>query len=209
MSRFLVKAAVSIGAIVASHAGTAMAQGSDPLHLECAGPFGPTSSQAQLLEVFGADNVVAETIDGPEGTTLDATLVFPDDPARRLIVLWQDEAQRVRPAAIIIRDESSWIGPGGVRLGSAIDEVEAANGATFNVLGFGWDYGGAASFPSGTLADIPGGCVMSLSFDLDWSKEFGPEFDNIMGDQQLTSDNALLRQASPVVSEIAVGYPSE
>jgi hypothetical protein len=50
---------------------------------------------------------------------------------------------------------------------------------------------------------------MSLSFDLDWSKEFGPEFNRIMGDQQLKSDDDLLRAASPTVSEIAVGYPTE
>ena len=51
---------------------------------------------------------------------LNATLVFPNDPARRLVVLWQDEARRARPAAIIVRDDSSWIGPGGVRLGSEL-----------------------------------------------------------------------------------------
>ena len=185
----------------------AMAQSSDPLHLECAGPFGPDSSEAFLTEVFGAENVVAEVIDGPEGTTLDATLVFPSDPTRRLVVLWQDEANRTRTAAIIVRDDSSWIGPGGVQLGAGLAEVEAINGTPFSVLGFGWDYGGAAGFPSGTLAAIPGGCVLSLSFDLDWTLEYGPEFDAIMGDQQLASDNALLLQAAPTVSEIAVGYP--
>ncbi|HET7715685.1 MAG TPA: hypothetical protein VFK86_08665 [Bauldia sp.] len=185
----------------------AAGQTGEPLHLECAGPFGAESSEKFLAELFGSDNVVAETIDGPEGTTLDATLVFPDDPARRLIVLWQDEANRARPAAIIIRDESEWIGPGGVRLGSSLEEVEAINGAPFSVLGFGWDYGGAASFPSGTLSAIPGGCIMSVSFDLDWSREYGPEFDSIMGDQQLGSDNKVLKAAAPTVSEIAVGYP--
>ena len=184
----------------------AMAQ-SDPLHLECAGPFGLDSSEAFLTELFGAENVVAETIDGPEGTTLDATLVFPQDPMRRLVVLWQDEERRARPAAIIVRDDSGWIGPGGIRLGSSLAEVEAVNQAPFHVLGFGWDYGGAASFPSGTLSEIPGGCMMSLSFDLDWTLEYGPEFDAIMGDQQLGSDDALLRAAAPTVSEIAVGYP--
>jgi hypothetical protein len=179
------------------------------MHLECAGPFGRDSSEAFLAKLFGSDNVVAETIDGPEGTTLDATLVFPNDPARRLVVLWQDEAQRERPAAIIVREDSEWIGPGGVRLGSALAEVEAVNGTPFKVLGFGWDYGGAAGFPSGALAEIPGGCILSLSFDLDWSKELGPEFDAIMGDQQLGSDDPLLRAAAPTVSEIAVGYPQE
>jgi hypothetical protein len=208
MTQFAAGIAIAVVATVVL-AAPARAQSSDPLHLECAGPFGPESSEAFLAELFGGGNVVAETIDGPEGTTLDATLVFPGDPARRLVVLWQDEERRARPAAIIVRDDSGWIGPGGVRLGSALAEVEAVNGAPFSVLGFGWDYGGAAGFPAGALSDIPGGCIMSLSFDLDWSKEFGPEFDAIMGDQQLGSDNPLLRKAAPTVSEIAVGYPQE
>ena len=207
MTQFAAGAAIAVVATGVFLAVPAMAQSSDPLHLECAGPFGPDSSEAFLAELFGSDNVVAETIDGPEGTTLDATLVFPRDPARRLVVLWQDEEQRARPAAVIVREDSDWIGPGGVRLGSDLAEVEAANQAPFKVLGFGWDYGGAASFPSGTLSEIPGGCMMSLSFDLDWTKEYGPAFDAIMGDQQLDSDDPLLQEAAPVVSEIAVGYP--
>lgn len=185
------------------------AQGTDALHLECVGPFGPDGSEAGLRQIFGDANVQAETIDGPEGSTLDATLLFPDDPIRRLVVLWQDEGARAKPAAIIIRDDSEWVGPGGLRLGDELAEVESINGAPFNVLGFGWDYGGAASFPSGTLADIPGECVMSLSFDLDWTREYGPEFDSIMGDQQLRSDDAQLRAATPKVAEIIVGYPVE
>lgn len=209
MTQFAAGAAIAVCASGLFLAVPGMAQSSDPLHLECAGPFGPDGSEAFLAQLFGSDNVVSEIIDGPEGTTLDATLVFPSDPSRRLVVLWQDEVQRARPAAIIIREDSEWIGPGGVRLGSALAEVEAVNGAPFNVLGFGWDYGGAAGFPNGALADIPGGCIMSLSFDLDWSKEFGPEFDAIMGDQQLGSDDPLLRAAVPTVSEIAVGYPQE
>lgn len=208
MTRFACTAAFAF-AFTAALGSVAWAQSSDPLHLECAGPFGPEGSEAGLKQVFGEANVAAEMIDGPEGSTLDATLLFPDDPTRRLIVLWQDEIARSGPAAIIVRDDSEWIGPGGLRLGDGITDVETVNGAPFDVLGFGWDYGGAASFPAGTLADIPGACVLSLSFDLDWNKDYGPEFDPIMGDQQLRSDDAQLRAAAPVVSEIIVGYPFE
>ncbi len=193
--------ALAISAALAAAAG---AQSSVPLHLECAGPFGPDGSEADLRQVFGDQNVLAETIDGPEGSVLDATLVFPDDPTRRLVVLWQEESGRSKPAAIIIRDDSEWIGPGGLRLGETLAEVEAVNGAPFNVLGFGWDYGGAASFPSGVFAEIPGACVLSLSFDLDWSRDYGPEFDPIMGDQELRSDDPQLRAAAPII-----GYPGE
>lgn len=206
MYGFAARGAIAL-AVTATLAAGAAAQTSVPLHLECAGPFGPDGSEAGLRQVFGDGNVLAEQIDGPEGSVLDATLLFPDDPTRRLVVLWQDEMARAKPAAIIIRDDSEWIGPGGLRLGEALAEVEAINGAPFNVLGFGWDYGGAASFPSGALADIPGDCVLSLSFDLDWNRDYGPEFDVIMGDQQLSSEDAQLRAAAPSVAEIIVGYP--
>lgn len=184
----------------------ALAQASDPLHLECAGPFARDASEATLKGIFGAGNVRDEMIDGPEGSTLDATLVFADDPARRLVVLWSDETGRARPAAIIIQDKSEWIGPGGISLGTTLAETEAANGGPFTILGFGWDYGGSASFKSGTLATIPGGCTLSLTFNISEAAT-GAEFDAIMGEQELGSDDPLIRKAAPFVNQIAVGYP--
>ena len=193
-------------AAFASLAGAASAE--EARHLECAGPFSKDATAASLASVFGAANVVNQTIDGPEGTTMEATLVFPDDPARRLVVLWQDEAARVGPAAILIEGESQWIGPGGIRLGSTLAEVEAANGGPFDILGFGWDYGGSAGFTEGGLANLPGGCVLSLTFDLGENAQ-GPEFDAIRGDSEFRTDNPLMQKAAPTVSEIAVGYPVE
>ena len=103
-------------AFVALSGMPAAAQSTDALHLECVGPFGPDGSETGLRQIFGDGSVAAEVIDGPEGSTLDATLLFPDDPTRRLVILWQDEASRAKPAAIIIRDDSEWVGPGGLRL---------------------------------------------------------------------------------------------
>jgi len=195
-----------VAILLAVSAGGAAAE--EARHLECAGPFARGATVGTLASVFGAANVVNRTIDGPEGSTLDATLVFPEDPARRLVVLWQDEVARTRPAAILIQDQSEWVGPGGIRLGTTLFEVEAANGAPFTILGFGWDYGGSAGFEEGKLADLPGGCTLSLTFQIDETVE-GPEFDAIMGDEQFRSDNPLIRKAAPTVSQIAVGYPME
>ena len=55
--------------------------------LDCEGPFGPDASKASLSEFFGAANVVDMNVDGPEGTTNSATVLFPNDPARRVEVL--------------------------------------------------------------------------------------------------------------------------
>lgn len=61
-------------AVFAALAGAAAAQ--EPQHLECAGPFAKDATAESLASVFGAANVVNQTIDGPEGTTMEATLVF-------------------------------------------------------------------------------------------------------------------------------------
>ena len=198
------KALVAPLILIAAPMAAALAE--EPLHLECAGPFGRDATLASLAGVFGAGSVTDQTIDGPEGTTLDATLVFPTDPARRLVVLWHDEAARARPAAIIIQDESTWIGPGGVSLGSTLAEVETINGAPFTILGFGWDYGGSAGFRQGALSEVAGGCTLSLTFDTG-DQPLGPEFDAIMGDGEFRSDNPLMQKAAPFVTPIAVGYP--
>jgi hypothetical protein len=172
--------------------------------IECAGPFARDASEASLVEAFGRDRVVADTIDGPEGSTFEATILFPDNLNRRLAVLWHDEAGRARPAAILVRDESRWAAPGGITLGMSLAEVEAANGEPFNLSGFGWDYGGSAGFQSGKLASLPGGCVIGLTFDVG---DRGS--DAISGDMQLSSSDPEVQVAKPTVREISIGYPAE
>lgn len=173
--------------------------------LECTGPFAKDASEETLVETFGGDEVVAEEIDGPEGSSLDATLVYPNDPTRRLVVLWWDEEARARPASIIIEKESTWTAPGGIHVGTTLVQVEKINGARFTLSGFGWDYGGSAGFEHGALANLPGGCVLNLGFDQD------PLVmdESILGDEQFSSDNPAIRKAKPTVGRIIVGYAVE
>jgi hypothetical protein len=184
------------------------AAAAEPAEIKCAPPFAADASQASLVKAFGRKNVVRKTIDGPEGTTLDATLIYPNDPARRLIVLWQDEAARTRPSAIIVRDNSKWMAPGGIGLGATLDEVSQINGEPFNISGFDWDYGGSAGFENGALADLDGGCVLGLTFALG-PAPLGPGFDAIIGDRQISSDDPLMVKAAPSVVEMSIGYPAE
>ena len=205
MQRSLGLALVAVAFLMASPA-YAAETAADSGDIECAGPFARDASEASLVEAFGAEEVVRKTIDGPEGSTLDATVVYPDDPDWRLVVLWHDEARRALPNAIIVEGELSWVAPGGVALGASLADVQAINGAPFTLTGFGWDYGGSASFPKGALAKLPGGCILGLTFDLPDS--VGEGFDAIMGDRELSSADALVKKAKPTVGRIQVGYPA-
>lgn len=172
--------------------------------IACEGAFGIDSSEARLIEIYGADNVVTGIVPGPEGTEMLATTVFPDDPKRSLQFVWWNEEALSDPSYIDLPAKLS--SPGGVHVGQSLAEVQARNGEPFTLLGFGWDYGGSAGFQSGALSDLPGGCILSVRFEYGDSPE-GLDTLPAMGDKELSSDDPLLAQMQVRLYAVAIGYP--
>lgn len=172
--------------------------------IACEGAFGIDSSEARLIEIYGADNVVTGTVPGPEGTEMLATTVFPDDPKRSLQFVWWNEEALSDPSYIDLPAKLS--APGGVHIGQSLAEVEALNGEPFTLLGFGWDYGGSAGFQSGALSDLPGDCILSVRFEYGESPE-GLDTLPAMGDKELSSSDPLLAQMQVRLYAVSVGYP--
>lgn len=172
----------------------------------CEGVFGHQSSEALLIETFGAENVVTGMVPGAEGFESLATTIFPDDPEKIMQVGWWDEADRERLAHVQL--SPSQVGPLGVHLGMTVAEVEALNGAPFLVGGFGWDYGGYANIESGALTDLPGGCYLSLRFAPTDGYSTDIDATAILGDVQVPSHEPLLEQLDARVRVISLSYPS-
>lgn len=172
--------------------------------IACEGPFGVDSSEARLIQTFGKDNVVTGEVPGPEGSTVLATTVFPNDPARIMEFGWWDETKYERPAYFTLPPDD--IAPGGLKAGLTVKEVEALNGGPFQMYGFFWDYGGSASFEGGKLGDLPGGCVVSVQFT---TGEYPADLnvDAISGDQQISSTEPLLTTVDARVETVTIGYP--
>lgn len=173
--------------------------------IACDGVFGPNATAEDFVKAYGKANVVTGVVDGPEGTTMIATTVFGDDPAKSFQVYWWDEEKYARIAGFTVPAADT--APGGVKVGMGIDEVQALNGEPFTLQGFYWDYGGAAGFQSGKLANLPGGCFMSLSFNPSVEELDQATSDAISGDRELMSDMPELKIAKPVVQEVSLGYP--
>src|SRR5690349_7756036 len=57
---------------------------------------------ASLEQRYGAANVVQQNIPGPEGGEQPATVLFPNDPSRRVEIMWNDDPGRTNPATITI-----------------------------------------------------------------------------------------------------------
>lgn len=184
----------------------------------CTGNFTKDTTEATLKAAYGDKNVVFKTIDGPDGTQANATVVFPDDPARRVVVYWNDEKGRTKPAGFdidaIVKDDpagpfgvSGWATEQGISPGSTtIADVQKINGKAFLVSGFNWDYGGNALGFEGGALDKPGtgGCILSLTFVP--TGEVGPKAE---GETQIKSDDPDVLKGKPVVSDVALSFPDE
>ena len=144
------------------------------------------------------------TVDGPESSETEATVIFGDDPARRIDIAWKDAA-RTRPDVIRVEAPSAWIAPSGVRIGTTLDRMVKLNGAPFRINGFGWDNEGLAEFRSGGLARIPGGCMLTVRFQAA-QNPLGPRFKRISGNRKIASNDPLMREAAPTVIEIFLSY---
>ncbi|MGB3865792.1 MAG: hypothetical protein WBA29_09195 [Xanthobacteraceae bacterium] len=203
--RSLLALVLATSAIFSLSTTVAAAQDEAPQAVTCSGPFAKDSSRAKLVAAFGAANVTDQQIDGAEGSSEPATVVFAKDRARRIEVTWSDDKAKARPAGVTIRSPSNWTGPEGIRAGMALPDVANRNGQPLKVNGFEWDYGGYAVNLKGKLASLPGGCGVMLRFSpgVDIS---GKRFRPIVGEKQIRSDNAVLLSAKPVLAEWRLVY---
>ena len=170
----------------------------------CEGVFKQSATLADIESAFGKENVMTGEVDGPEGMTMIATTIYPNDPARTMQVRWWDEENVEYLAGVTLATGDS--GPGGVKVGMPVEDVQAINGEPFSLFGFYWDYGGYAGFESGRLSGLPGGCVLSLRFGP--TREDLPEsvMNAISGDNELRSNMPELREAKVAVQEVNLGY---
>lgn len=198
--------ALLVGAFLTGAAGAQRAP------LDCTGPFARDADERALVDSFGAANVRRADIDVGEAMTEPGNVVFADDAARRMEILWHDAAERRRPALIRFRVPSAWqialAHPAGatVALGATLADVEGLNGAPFALSGFGWDLGGYASgWQKGRMQPL-GGCFLSLRFDE--GREAPPDaLETVNGDKQFDSSDPAMRRARPTVNEMSLGWP--
>jgi hypothetical protein len=173
--------------------------------IACNGVFGKESSHLKLATRFDSRNVAFTEVDGPEGSRLMASVLFPNDPRRRLEVLWQNEAARADTHLIVINGQSAWTAPKGLRLGLALAALEKLNGKPFKMSGFDQPNGGSVSdWQGGALETLPGGCRLGIRLVPD-AKATEAARNEVLGKEFLSND-AKMRAVRPIIAEIIIGY---
>jgi hypothetical protein len=184
---------------------TAARSGGAPRTIACSGAFGRDSTHLKLAIAFDSKNLAYTEVDGPEGTKLNASVLFPKDPKRRLEVLWQNDAARADTSLIVIGGQSQWSGPKGLRLGMTLAALEKANGKPFALSGLDQDNGGSVlDWKGGAMASLPGGCKVGVRFAVDPKAK--DDARAAANGKEFESSDAALKPARLMVSEIILGY---
>lgn len=110
-----------------------------------------TDTEATLAARYGAANVMRDRIDEGEGMLVPGTVVFPDDPRRRLEIQWGDTVA-YRAPLYVTAVGSGWVLYPGIGFGTSLRELERMNGAPFELSGF-------AGHSPGTITDWRGGSL--------------------------------------------------
>ena len=102
---------------------------------------------------YDRKNVDFGEVDAGPGKSM-ASIIYPNDPRRRLEVWWSDVDKRKDLYLISINGSSTWTGPGGLHLGLSLSDLEKLNRKPFKLRGFDkdntatvsdWDHGALAA----------------------------------------------------------------
>jgi hypothetical protein len=179
--------------------------GAESTEFSCTGPFGRDASHGGLVKAFGAADVSQEDVFAG-GDTLPMTVLFPQDPERRLIVHWLDDNRLQGLGTVIIRSPA-W-SAGGAAVGMSIADVQRLNGRPFKLMDFlGSDNDGQViDWQGGKLETaLPGGCRIGAVFGINGADIERPQ--DAPHDDTLLSEDAALRAADPRLYELTVYFP--
>jgi len=174
--------------------------------ITCSGVFAKDSTHLKLAMKYDSRNVVYGDVDGPDGSKIKASILFPNDPRRRLEVLWSNEASRSDTQVIAINGKSQWAAPKGLKLGLGIAALEKLNRKPFKLSGFGADNSASVlGWEGGALSSLPGGCKVGIRLMLD-AKSPPDARSALAADKEFLSNDAGVRAVKPTVGEILIGY---
>jgi hypothetical protein len=171
------------------------------------GPLKKDGGESDLVKAYGASEVTTTQVTHADHSTATASVIFASDPMRRVTIEWTDGSGRRIPARVTLEgDSSTWTLPGGITLGTPLDELERMNGKPFELSGFAWDgAGGVSSWRDGHLANLLRQGV-TLSLEPRPGDRNSEVYQSLVGDSTFSSDQGAMRSVHPRVYRIVVYY---
>lgn len=159
-----------------------------------------STSRQQLADIYGEANLTDTEIYVGEGFTEPGTVVsFGNQP--QFAVVWID-ASRSRP--LMAKDfNPAWKTPEGIGVGTPYTTLQTQLGS-FQVYGFGWDYGGTLSLEGSQLDQYYGELLLRVDPSEESIDAHQEAFQASMGDRLIPSTDPNLAQLDIRVVDMMV-----
>lgn len=179
------------------------------------GPITASTSETELIKIFGKANVKQTQVDVGEGEVQAGTVIFPNDPTKKASILWSDPDTRLRPASVTITGKKTvWKTDSGITIGTPLSKIEELNGKPFAMTGFAWDYEGTVMHANGGKLSALGtesdeeitGRTLLLRLSPAAKFHKTAEYKSVMGDGKFFSDNPAMKKLNPTVYEMIIEF---
>lgn len=137
-----------------------------------------------LIEQLGSDQVKNGDFYIGEGEYAPGLILYPDTPEEVEVLLDEDGFVILYRMA---KTGSQWATKEGIKVGSTLQELEAANGKPFKFTGFDWDYGGTVTNWNGGTFDGKDFLVV-LEYDYEGQPISQEDSSELLGDQDVMSN---------------------
>jgi len=170
--------------------------------ITCNWPVGPFDSARTLLRRFGRQARMEEIGTG-EGETQRGVVLFPNDPRRRIEVLFWGSTRHGPQSVQFHEARAPWT-VAGIRISDTLESVSRRNGRAMSMQQFDADYGGMLhSFNGGRLESVMGDCEPMITF----SPTHGTGYSNsLSGDGAIESDHPDMARARAYVSVLGLHF---
>jgi hypothetical protein len=162
------------------------------------------TTRADLVELYGENNLKDEVILQAEGTvSVPATNVNPGTPGA-LTIFWKDQS---RNKILYIKGFGrQWKTLEGLGPGTSIEALREVLGE-FKLTGFGWDYGGLVNLEGTKLSKYKGKLSLTLnpSDDNAYGK-YPKQYEAVSGDRELSSSNPNLEPLDVRIYSMTVNF---
>ena len=177
------------------------------------GPLTQHTTHEDLVRAFGAGNIAEQDgIEGMSGDMVYVTVLFPDDPERKIEIQWRSPEKTVPAFVTVSGDKSRWKATRNISLGISLKQLEQLNGKAFRLTGFEWDYSGTIlSWENGSLAaglDGGHGRVLIRLGSPPRKDISEKELDEVAGDKPFSSHHPVMQKINPTAYEITWEFPS-
>lgn len=158
-----------------------------------------TSSERDLIRIYGSTNVIRSEIYIGEGEVVLGSILYPNTN-KQLSIEWKEEFSK--PGRISLTQVNSmWRLDNGIAVGSTLDEVEKINGGPFIITGFEWDY------PGQTVSWQEGRIPVQLQLGFDYNTNISQdEFLQVLGESHFSSQNKTIRKMNLSVKKIYIRW---